>query len=489
MSADPAAAARPSYDASAGHVASPAAAASQRAEFAYWQRRILVSSMIGYALFYFVRKNISVAAPVMYTSLGISKSQFGLFLTLHGLMYGISKFLNGIAGDRVNARWFMVTGLVFCGVINIIFGLSASILSLGILWTLNGWFQGMGFPPCARLMTHWFSPREFATKMAIWNSSHSLGAGLIFILCGYLAPIDWRLCFFVPAGIVLFGAACLAIVLRDTPESLGFPPVEGTADMQHDAEPLASALRRLVFRNPYIWLFALANFFVYAVRYGILDWGPTFLKEARGIDLSNATWIVAAYEGAGLLGMLSGGWITDRMFGGRPARACFFYMIFCTVALLMFWKLPNQTWISSTILLCLAGFFIYGPQSLIGTAAANLATKRAAAAAVGVTGVFGYLSTTLSGVGIGALVQHYGSNASSIVFERTAAATVGITGVGGYLATAFTCRGMGVLVGHQGWDAGFAVFVVCSMAGVLLFAVCWPAKPHGYVENETTHCD
>lgn len=437
MSADPAAV-DPPFNVAAGQQVASGATTSQAAEFAYWQRRILVSAMFGYVMFYFVRKNISVAAPVMYASLGITKSQFGMFLTLHGLVYGVSKLCNGIVGDRVNARWFMVTGLVFCGAINIVFGLSASVLSLGVLWMLNGWFQGMGFPPCARLMTHWFSPREFATKMAIWNTSHSLGAGLVFILCGYLAPIDWRLCFFVPAGIVLFGAAWLAIMLRDTPESLGLPPVEGTADYKHDAEPLRSSLSRLVFSNPYIWLLSFANFFVYAVRYGILDWGPTFLKEARGINLSNATWIVAAYEGSGLLGILCGGWITDRVFGGRAARACFFFMICCTGALLMFWGLPNQSWISSTILLCLAGFFIYGPQSLIGTAAANLATKRAAAASVGLTGLFGYSSTTLSGWGIGKLVD------------------------------------------RSGWDAGFMVFIVCSAAGILLFALCWRAKANGY---------
>jgi OPA family glycerol-3-phosphate transporter-like MFS transporter/OPA family sugar phosphate sensor protein UhpC-like MFS transporter len=93
---------------------------------------------------------------------------------------------------------------------------------------------------------------------------------------------------------------------------------------------------------------------------------------------------------------------------------------------------------TSGALLCLAGFFIYGPQSFICTAAANLATKRAAAAAVGLTGLFGYLSTVLSGYGIGALVQHHG------------------------------------------WDAGFLVFLICSVAGMALFAICWPAKAHGY---------
>jgi OPA family glycerol-3-phosphate transporter-like MFS transporter/OPA family sugar phosphate sensor protein UhpC-like MFS transporter len=242
--------------------------------------------------------------PVMEEELGISKSQLGLFLTLHGLLYGLSKFVNGIIGDRVNARWFMPTGLVVCGVINILFGLSASVLAFGVLWMLNGWFQGIGFPPCARLMTHWFPPHRLASNLAVWNTSHSIGAGIIVVLCGYLAPIDWRLCFFVPAAIVLFGAAWLLLALRDTPESLGLPPVEGTTDARHDVEPIGSTLRRLVFANPFIWLLSVANFFVYSVRYGILDWGPTFLKQARSIDLTSATWMVAAYEVSGLLGRL-----------------------------------------------------------------------------------------------------------------------------------------------------------------------------------------
>jgi OPA family glycerol-3-phosphate transporter-like MFS transporter/OPA family sugar phosphate sensor protein UhpC-like MFS transporter len=424
-------------DSLAARELSAAIATDQPADLAYWQRRILISTIIGYALYYFVRKNLSVAMPAMEAS-GIHKTQLGLFLTLHGVLYGVSKFANGIIGDRVNARWFMPIGLAYCAVINILFGLSASVVAFGVLWAANGWFQGIGYPPCARLMTHWFSPKELATKMGIWNISHSLGTGIIVVLCGYLVVHDWRLCFFVPGGIALAGAAWLAWALRDTPESLGFPPIEGTADLEHENESIASSLRRLVFTNPHIWLLSVANFFVYSVRYGMLDWGPTFLKQARGIDITSATWFVAGYELSGLLGMLVGGWITDRAFGGRAARVCLFYMFMCTISLLLFWLLPNQTRLTSAALLCMAGFFVYGPQSLIGAAAANMATKRAAAAAVGLTGFFGYMSTVVSGVGIGALVE------------------------------------------HNGWDAGFLVFLACGVIGTLLFACCWKAKPHGY---------
>src|SRR4051794_12320705 len=124
MQTDPAAV-DPSFGAAVGQGVETAIGSSRSAEFKRWQWRILLSALVGYALFYFVRKNLSVAMPVMETTLGIRKSQLGLFLTLHGLVYGLSKFLNGIAGDRLNARWFMVTGLVFCAVINIWFGFSS----------------------------------------------------------------------------------------------------------------------------------------------------------------------------------------------------------------------------------------------------------------------------------------------------------------------------------------------------------------------------
>ena len=39
-------------------------------KFKYWQTRTIIASMIGYALFYFVRKNLSIAMPAMQEDLG-----------------------------------------------------------------------------------------------------------------------------------------------------------------------------------------------------------------------------------------------------------------------------------------------------------------------------------------------------------------------------------------------------------------------------------
>lgn len=411
-------------------------------KFKYWQTRTIVMSMIGYALFYFVRKNLSIAMPEMQADLGITKTDLGLFLTLHGLLYGVSKFANGFIGDRVNARYFMVIGLVLSAVCNLVFGFSSAVLVFGVVWMLNGWFQGMGFPPCARLLTHWIPPHQLATKMSVWNTSHSVGAGLVVVVCGYIVTMGWRWCFYIPSVIALVGAVFLWIGLRDTPTSVGLPELqqkgEPNAVQKETSREFKKFVRKQVFGNPYIWVLALANFFVYTVRYAVLDWGPTLLGEWKGISIQHAGWMVAAFEISGIVGMLVAGWATDRFFGGRGPRVCVICMALATLFIALFWGLTHPPMWLATLLLGLAGFSIYGPQALVGIAAANIATKKAAATAVGFTGLFGYASTLLSGWGLGLLAQ------------------------------------------TLGWDYAIGALVFVAIIGTVIFLFAWSAKANGY---------
>lgn len=420
----------------------PTASADVAAKFRYWQYRTLIATMFGYAAFYFVRKNLSFAMPAMQADLGITKADLGLFLTLHGLLYGLSRFVNGMWADRANARYFMVAGLLLSVGANVFFGMSSAVLWFGVAWMINGWVQGMGFPPCCRLMTHWFPPGELATKMSIWNTSHSIGAAVAGVFCGYIVAFGWRWCFFGPAILCTLAGLILFILLRDTPTSVGLPEIKVEGAKAGDHEDRSSAgykafVKRQVFLNPYIWYISLANFFVYILRFAVLDWGPTLLKEMKHFPVHKGGWMVGAFEVSGIIGMLLAGWATDKVFKGRGARMCVFCMIGAVTALVLFWQLGNTPTVA-TVFLAMAGFFIYGPQALIGITAANLATKRAAATAAGFTGLFGYASTLVSGVGLGYVVEHYG------------------------------------------WSIGFGVLLAIGAIGTLMFILAWPAKAHGY---------
>jgi MFS family permease len=258
-----------------------------------WQLRVLVLSILGYATFYFVRNNLPVAMPFLGADLGITKSQLGIFLTLQGVIYGVSKFANGLLADRANAAVFMSTALAASALINLCFGSSSTVLALGVFWMINGWFQGMGFPPCARLMASWFPPKQFATKFSIWNMSHNVGSIGILLLCGFLVSgglfaANWRLCFFVPAAIAVVMAFVLWFMMPDTPPSVGLPEFEGThVDLpeKKSHEDFKAFVLQQVFSNPYIWILSMANFFVYILRYAVFNWSPTMLLEVRHIKI------------------------------------------------------------------------------------------------------------------------------------------------------------------------------------------------------------
>ena len=279
------------------------------AKYRHWQMRVLVFSIVGYATFSFVRKNLGVAMPFMGQSLGITKEQFGLFLTLHGVIYGVSKFANGFLADRANACVFMSTALLASALLNIWFGLSSTVVAFGLVWMLNGWFQGMGFPPCARLMANWFPPKQLATKFSIWNISHNVGSIGVVLLCGFLVSgilfaANWRLCFFVPAAIAIAVAILLWFMLPDTPPSVGLPEFEGThVDLpeKKSREDFKAFVFQQVFCNKYIWMLSMANFFVYTIRYAVFDWGPTMLLEAKHIKIMHAAWMMAGFEAFGRL--------------------------------------------------------------------------------------------------------------------------------------------------------------------------------------------
>jgi OPA family glycerol-3-phosphate transporter-like MFS transporter/OPA family sugar phosphate sensor protein UhpC-like MFS transporter len=249
--------------------------------------------------------------------------------------------------------------------------------------------------------------------MSIWNTSHSFGAVMALGLCSMLFAFGfgWRWCFYVPGILAAIATVFAFFCLRESPTEAGLKEIELDGEEKSvEGRVVTNAMRRkLVYGNRVIWLVAIANFFVYIVRFGILDWGPTFLKQYKHIPVSKGGLMIIAFELAAVVGTIFAGWATDRWFKGRGVRTCVICMLFTALFAFGFWFLPAGAPIwQATLLLMGAGFCIYGPQALIGIVAANQATKDAAAMANGFTGIMGYASTTVSGIGIAFIKETYG---------------------------------------------------------------------------------
>jgi len=406
------------------------------------QWKFIIYSMIVYSFFYITRKNLSMAQPLMLEEGVITKAQIGVILSVHGVLYGVSRFVNGFWADRLNGRIFMAIGLALSAAMNFFFGCTSLAVLFGVFWIVNAWTLGMGFPPCAKMLTHWIHPKELATKMALWNTSHSFGSVIALGICSLLLwqGFGWRWCFYVPAvlaaGAALFCFGCV----RESPMEAGVPELqlEGSGEKQTSTVTTKDRFR-MVYGNPVIWAVALANFFVYIVRFGFLDWGPTFLKEYKGIPVEKGGLMTIAFELAAVVGTIFAGWITDRVFKGRGVRTCVICMFFAALFSFGFWCLPSgaPSW-QSTLLLMGAGFCIYGPQALVSIIASNQGTKEAAAMANGFTGIMGYASTIVSGYGVALICKEYG------------------------------------------WNVTLGSFAVFALLGMVMFALAWNAQATGY---------
>ncbi len=405
-------------------------------KYRYWRIRILYSTFIGYAFFYFTRKSFNFALPGLMADLHFDKSYLGLLGSILSLSYALSKFTSGLLSDKSNPRYFMAFGLMMTGVFNICFGLSSSFFFFALFWGLNGWFQGFGWPPSAKFLTHWYSQSERGSWWSSWNVSHNVGAATIpWISWFCLSYFNWRYAMYVP-GVLCIGCSFFLLNrLRDTPQSIGLPPIEKFRNdytgvskrSQEGAKPLSTKTIFIdyVLFNKFIWILAAAYFFVYVVRTGI-DWMmPLFFLEVKGYTTLEYSWLMFIFEIGGLCGSLTAGWSSDHLFNARRGPVNVLFSLGMLFSICSFWFIPDPHWYLDTITMFCIGFSIFGPQMLIGMTAAELSHKKAAATSTGFVGCFAYIGSAIAGYPLGKITQEIGWS--------------------GYFITLTTCAGFAAL--------------------------------------------
>jgi OPA family sugar phosphate sensor protein UhpC-like MFS transporter len=141
--------------------------------------------------------------------------------------------------------------------------------------------------------------------------------------------------------------------------------------------------------------------------------------------LINANAALSLFEIGGFVGSLVAGWGSDRLFGGNrgPMNILFAIGIFLSVSAL--WLMPLTNFVFQAAGLFCVGFFVFGPQMLIGMAAAECSHKDSAGAATGFVGLFAYMGAALSGYPLALVLETYGWSGFFITIS-TCAAVIGL---------------------------------------------------------------
>ncbi len=408
-----------------------------------WQ--IFEAAFVAYATFYIVRNNFAPVSKEIGAALHYDKSMIGDILAGTAIAYGIGKLVMGYFADRSDARKYVAVGMLLTAALNFLFGATTNYWGHVILWTINGFVQGMGYGPCTRGLSHWYSAKERGTIFGVWNISHNIGGGI----AGYLAAKcaehwGWQSAFYVPGVIATLGAIYLFWRMRDTPQSVGLPAVE---EYKNDWPPdeketherelsFKEMFLKYILPNKMLWVLAFANVFVYIARYAMVDWGPTYLKEVKGASLGEGGFSTTVIEFAGAAGMLTMGWVSDKL-GGRRARVSVMAMIPLTLAFIGIIIAPaGMLWLDM-VLFAVIGFLVYVPVMFSGVMSLDLTSKKAVGTAAGFVGFFGYVGRVIQGKGIGWIAQHHG------------------------------------------WEAALWSVVGCTMLGIILLAFLWNVRPRG----------
>ena len=198
------------------------------AEYKRLRRQVFLAIFVGYAAYYLVRMNLSLAIPdILREYPDYTKVQLGTAMTALTIAYGVSKFLMGSVSDRSNPRWFMPLGLLLSAAVTASFGLFkgiyASLTLIILLQALNGWFNGMGWPPSGKTMVHWFSANERGRVVSLWNTAHNIGGGLVAALAVVGVGLfgDWGAKFYFNAMVAAAIAVLVYVLLRDSPQTCG----------------------------------------------------------------------------------------------------------------------------------------------------------------------------------------------------------------------------------------------------------------------------
>jgi len=391
-------------------------------------RRGLNWAFIGllYTSFYMCRYNLPLASSAISGEFGFSKAQIGSIITTALLAYACGQIVNGLLADRLGGRRAMLIGAAGTIVMNVVFGIASF---WGLLWLfvlirgIDGYMQAFGAPGMVKINAAWFRHTERGGFAGIFGFMINLGRFGIFklgpaLLAGFtflglirIPPLHWRWLFWIPAGIALVIGACMALIVKDTPEEANFPPVNPEEETGGKVQVKVFDVFKIIVTNPVIWIVACAYACTGSVRQSLDQWFPRFLQEVHHVDYQSAQFQLVAFSipFVASAGSLISGFIYDKVFRGRRAPVAAGLYFLETLVILSAAQFHSVN--AAIFFLVLISLTANATHSILGTAAAmDIGGAKMAGFASGVIDSFQYFGGSLAGYFLGALLDRSWGN-------------------------------------------------------------------------------
>lgn len=187
-----------------------------------WQWIVFGLCWLGYASVYFGRVNLSIALPDIQQEFDFSKSQISLISSVFFWVYAVGKLINGMIGDKVSGKMFVFLGLFLAGVANILFGFTASLLTMALIWSVNAYVQSGLWGPMSNMLTQWFSYQRKSLIAVALSTSMVAGYVLGWGLSGKISvELGWRAAFWTPGIFIAAFSVAWLLLSKNHPKDIG----------------------------------------------------------------------------------------------------------------------------------------------------------------------------------------------------------------------------------------------------------------------------
>jgi MFS family permease len=349
---------------------------------------VLVLFMWGaYFQNYTDRQAIFAIFPVLREELGLTDTQLGLTGSIFLWVYGLFCPIAGQIADRCSKRAMVVWSLVLWSLVSIGTGLAESAFVLLALRAAMGISESLYMPAAIALTANAYSPEKRSRAISFLTTAQICGTVGGAWFGGWMAERGmWREAFFILGGSGVLYAWPYYRFLRGMRE-----------DEQVETKSSGSklAIGDLVKVPTYLMLCIAFPLFVFGL-WLLYGWLPSFVHDKFQLDLADAAFVATAYmQIATLVGMMSGGFLADKLYAVTKASRLWMFaasLLFCAPCL---WALAYTDSLMATRIAA-AGFGLFSGLC-IGTifpAAFEVVPANTRASAVG---VLNFCGAVLSG--------------------------------------------------------------------------------------------
>jgi len=292
-----------------------------------WKVRHTILSIIwaGWLFSFLDRMVISIALPFIGKDLNIDATMQGAILSAFFAGYALFQIPGGMLADKFGPRKVMAIAITWFSVFTTMTGFVSSYSLMLITRCVFGVGEGC-FPGASwKMIATYFPPKERATATAIQSSVNTLGPAVAsLVAAGIIASFGWRPVFIYLGFPGLLIAAAMWFYFRDNPADHPKMTTEELHELNIDQGKSGTNTGNaglMTFKQfltkPILWQMVLIWFLFDITFWGFVSWLPSYLMKVRGFSLIKTGITGSIPFFVGTVGMLVGGYLSDRMKGQR----------------------------------------------------------------------------------------------------------------------------------------------------------------------------